>query len=532
MSTASDVGHETAGIGLEVPGGGMLHGAPRRQTTLRALPRPFIFMAYFSVFVLSCMAITLAVVYGSTFQSATSTAWGISTATSIIFEYVLVEPIWLMVTAFIQVRMHLLKTVENELAGNRVHHHDDEPDAARAEEAVRDSQQNSAAEPGFDSLATVMEGDAIDSIELHAIDLIPGKLEDILADRIGSFVYGLRAPNASSMYNFVRDVDESEFRRACSSCGLDTKDERITDLWGSLELDGRSRAQVRAIIDKLTLNNLDKHIATLFLKMDVVDEPYTGVNGEYRRSDKMCNGRPVYIKESKQSIAMWWANSEGKLSWCVGPKESVGGRGMWAYVESEGFGPEEAGQRAWSVYSYDSRAWEEQVGVRVENLDPPEVEVIQSRAKPVPSRVRISGVVLRHGGAARGEEVQRLLGGFMEDRQVVQIVPEGSALLTFGELRSRFNALLDAEDSANMEIEEDRDDILRMLETQLSTVLSRMDARGARRQVLLPKQRPYVVSNVADLDEIQLTGPAGGSAPRAYEPDTGLTGPTALISRD
>jgi hypothetical protein len=53
-----------------------------------------------------------------------------------------------------------------------------------------------------------------------------------------------------------------------------------------------------------------------------------------------------------------------------------------------------------------------------------------------------------------------------------------------------------------------------MLETQLSTVLSRMDARGARRQVLLPKQRPYVVSNVADLDEIQLTGPAGGPAPR------------------
>jgi hypothetical protein len=400
------MGHETAGVGLEVPGGGMLHGAPRRQTTLRALPRPFIFMAYFSVFVLSCMAITLAVVYGSTFQSATSTAWGISTATSIIFEYVLVEPIWLMVTAFIQVRMHLLKTVENELAGNRVHHHDDEPDAARAEEAVRDSQQNNAAEPGFDSLETVMEGDAIDSIGLPAIDLIPGKLEDILADRIGSFVNGLRAPSASSTYNFVRDVDESEFRRACSSCSLDTNDERITDFWGGLELDGRSRAQVRAIVDKLTLNNLDKHIATLFLKMDVVDE------------------------------------------------------------------------------------------------------------------------------AVRGEEVQRLLGGFMEDRQVEQIVPEGSALLTFGELRSRFNALLDAEDSAHMEIEEDRDDILRMLETQLSTVLSRMDARGARRQVLLPKQRPYVVSNVADLDEIQLTGPAGGSAPRAYEPDTGLTGPTALISRD
>ena len=230
--------------------------------------------------------------------------------------------------------------------------------------------------------------DAIGSIELPAFDLIPGKLKNILADRIGPFVNGLRAPNASSTHNFVHDVNESEFRRACVSCGLDTNDKRITDLWGSLVLDDRSRAQVRAIFDKLTLNNLDKHIATLFLKLDAVDE------------------------------------------------------------------------------------------------------------------------------TVLGEEVRRSLGGFMEDQQVGHIVPEGSALLTFGDLRSRFNALLDVEDSAHMEVEQDRDYTLRMLETQLSTVLSRMDVRGARRQVLLPKQRSYAVSNVEDLDEIHLTGPEGGSVPR------------------
>ena len=385
MSTASE-GFETAGIGLEVPRGGK--PAPRRQTALRALPRPFIFMAYFSAFVLGCMAITLAVVYGTMFQSATSTAWGIATVTSIIFEYVLVEPVWLMITAFIQVRIHLLKTVEDELTGNRVHHHDDAPDAARAQESVNDSQQNNMAEPGFNSLEAVLEGDAVDSIELPAFDIIPGNLEDILADRIESFVSGLRAPNANSTYNFVRDVDESEFRRACAACGLNMNDERITDLWGNCELDDRGRAQVRAIIDMLTLNDLDKHIATLFLRMDVVDE------------------------------------------------------------------------------------------------------------------------------AVRGEEVQRSLGGFMDDQQVEQVAPEGSALLTFGELRSRFNALLEVEEHVHMEIEEDKEDLLRMLETQLSTALSRMDARGARRQVLLPKQRPYVVSNVADLDEIQLTGPDGQSEQR------------------
>jgi hypothetical protein len=127
--------------------------------------------------------------------------------------------------------------------------------------------------------------------------------------------------------------------------------------------------------------------------------PYKAINGEYRQSDEMCNGRPVYIKESNQSIAMWSANAEGKLSWCVGPKGSVDGmspRGhTWAHVERMSFGPEEAGGRAWNVYSYNSGAWEEQVGVRVENLDPPEVEVIQDRRasadEQTPPRAGCSG---------------------------------------------------------------------------------------------------------------------------------------------
>ena len=52
----------------------------------------------------------------------------------------------------------------------------------------------------------------------------------------------------------------------------------------------------------------------------------------------------------------------------VGPKEQVGKAGMWAFVESTGFGPEEAGTRAWSVYSYNNQAWEEQTGVVAEAL--------------------------------------------------------------------------------------------------------------------------------------------------------------------
>jgi Ca2+-binding EF-hand superfamily protein len=107
------------------------------------------------------------------------------------------------------------------------------------------------------------------------------------------------------------------------------------------------------------------------------ERPYTGINGEYRRSDEACNGRAVYFKENKPSVAMWLTNNDGKISWCVGPREEVGGDGMWAYVESMGSGPEEAETRAWNVYSYNSGSWEEQTGVEVENLDPPEVEATE-----------------------------------------------------------------------------------------------------------------------------------------------------------
>lgn len=378
MTTASER-NETAGVGLELPG---RKTAPRSQQALRALPRQFIFMAYCSMFVLICMAIALAVIYGSTFQSATSFAWGIATVTSVLFEFLLVQPLWLGVTAFLQVRLHLIKTVEEEWAGNdnRVHHHD-EPREERVQEGGAVVEQGSGGEQRFDSLNAVLEEDAIESIELPICDLIPGNIEDILADRLEVFIGGLLAPTSTSTYNFVRDVSNVEFSAACGACGMDQNDERISSLWNTFELDGRERAQVQSLLDAMSLSELDRHIATLFLRMDVV------------------------------------------------------------------------------------------------------------------------------GGCVRGDEVKRTLGGYMEDSQVALLMPDSSERLTFGELRSRFGTLVDSkqvDESMDTEIEEDREDIVRMLETQLSTVISRLDVRGARRQVLLPRQRPYVVQSVSDLEEIQL----------------------------
>ena len=78
-----------------------------------------------------------------------------------------------------------------------------------------------AVNPALNSSITVASSSSFFStpVLVGGVFSFSGKLEDILADRVGSFVNGLRAPNASSTPNLVHDVDESEFRRACVSCG-------------------------------------------------------------------------------------------------------------------------------------------------------------------------------------------------------------------------------------------------------------------------------------------------------------------------
>jgi hypothetical protein len=95
---------------------------------------------------------------------------------------------------------------------------------------------------------------------------------------------------------------------------------------------------------------------------------YTGIIGDYQRSEHICNGKAVYMHSSQPS-ALWWTNIDGDVSWCVGPKDRVGSSSMWAYVKTDGLGPEHADKKPWYVYSYKSQVFEMQTGVEVVNLD-------------------------------------------------------------------------------------------------------------------------------------------------------------------
>ena len=142
------------------------------------------------------------------------------------------------------------------------------------ETAIKEEQQKlQALKPGLGMLDSVLEdAEAID-LDLPVPENLHGDIEGILADRIESFIGGLLSPSATTTYNFVRDVSEAEFRRACAACSLSASDQRVSELWRLVENDSddRGRVTVKDIFDLLALSDLEKLVAVFFLKMDIVD---------------------------------------------------------------------------------------------------------------------------------------------------------------------------------------------------------------------------------------------------------------------
>ena len=99
---------------------------------------------------------------------------------------------------------------------------------------------------------------------------------------------------------------------------------------------------------------------------------FEGLCGNYVRSEDVCNGRAIYVKEAAQGTVMWWANINGLMSWCVGPRSETAQSGsstLWASVACLGPSPDFAQARPWMVYSYEHQDWVMQDGVEVVKLD-------------------------------------------------------------------------------------------------------------------------------------------------------------------
>ena len=143
------------------------------------------------------------------------------------------------------------------------------------------------------------------------------------------------------------------------------------DIDGDGQVDRNESSKYLDSLDGIEYGCARVRLDGLMLYSDGGAKPYTGINGDYQRTQDTINGRAVYKKVNNPRTAMWWGKNQGRVSWCVGPNERAGDTGMWAYVESLGLGPEEAATRAWTVYSYNSKEWEEQTGVSVIDLESP-----------------------------------------------------------------------------------------------------------------------------------------------------------------
>ena len=127
----------------------------------------------------------------------------------------------------------------------------------------------------------------------------------------------------------------------------------------------------------------------VILHHDQGTKMHEDINGEYHRSKENCNGRRVYMKDGKTGIAMWWGLMNGQMSWCVGPTEDVGSSRVWAFVNSLGIGPQEAGRRGWHVYSNATQSFEMQSDVRVVGVD----EEIQAEEGIADGNARVEGLL-------------------------------------------------------------------------------------------------------------------------------------------
>ena len=62
------------------------------------------------------------------------------------------------------------------------------------------------------------------------------------------------------------------------------------------------------------------------------DGTHSILNGDYTRTDKMVNGRPVYSKVGKSGTSMWYYDVNDQ--WMVGPANREGTDACWAYSDA------------------------------------------------------------------------------------------------------------------------------------------------------------------------------------------------------
>ena len=155
------------------------------------------------------------------------------------------------------------------------------------------------------------------------------------------------------------------------------------------------------------------HVDGVMLRYQGREKPYRSINGVYRKTLRLVNGRQVYVKVGGNvDTCIWWRSvlppahcahpvntprlrrlspitfgsglidqterpgSDGSFSspggnsaWCVGPRRAIGSGNIWAWCpcgSADGNGVEEAGTRPWVVYNYSTCTWEEQGAIVVE----------------------------------------------------------------------------------------------------------------------------------------------------------------------
>lgn len=220
----------------------------RRSKEPKLLPRWFAYIAYAVTFCMFGMAIVVATVYGSTFLGITQFAWGIATITTLLLQFILVEPIIICLRAFIEVRARLLQAIAAK------------PYASEEEEEEGPEQEDQASLQAPDSPGRYQSRDA------RATFNIPGSPQGLVPE-----VMGLHLPQIVDLLllNFKDGViGLRDFSELLTDFGVEADDPRLQEYWDTIPLNNNREADWKQMLCECAKKELDKVLLGIFLDLE------------------------------------------------------------------------------------------------------------------------------------------------------------------------------------------------------------------------------------------------------------------------
>eukprot|EP00293_Proteomonas_sulcata_P006965 CAMPEP_0184315768 /NCGR_PEP_ID=MMETSP1049-20130417/85385_1 /TAXON_ID=77928 /ORGANISM="Proteomonas sulcata, Strain CCMP704" /LENGTH=567 /DNA_ID=CAMNT_0026634449 /DNA_START=171 /DNA_END=1874 /DNA_ORIENTATION=- len=222
----------------------------------KLLPHSVIYLAYAISALVFCVSIAVATVHGTRLPPSTQYAFAIASVTTILFEFILFQPMLLFLQAFLEVRARLLRAMEAKKP--------EEPEPV--EDVAPQPQTPLRQQPELE----VEQEPAIvhdENVPMEIPGSPPEALEDEmsrqLADLVDAFIFAESS----------RRIAFSELVNVLSTISVTPEDPRIQEFWTSIEHDQDELHRVDWVVmlQNLSRSEVEQALLSLFMKLGHIE---------------------------------------------------------------------------------------------------------------------------------------------------------------------------------------------------------------------------------------------------------------------